>query len=232
MLDRDSREEGRVALVESLHTSPIVDLSEDFAAYKKLHPTRFRKLAKLDRRMRRDHEASVTLLEPPKDLAGELDRAFALEAAGWKGEAGTAILSAEETALFYRSVACAYHRLGELVLSTIVLDGELAAFDLCLTHRGRLWTLKSSYNESYRRLSPGNVLLLLEIERSFELGLEAVELLGGQEDYKLAFATSDRDHLRFRAYRRRPGALARFTYRRWTRPVLRRGYRQLLGAAH
>jgi hypothetical protein len=76
------------------------------------------------------------------------------------------------------------------------------------------------------------VLLLLEIEHSFELGLEAVELLGGNEDYKLAFATSDRDHLRFRAYRRRPGSLARFAYRRWARPVLRQGYRQLAAIAH
>ena len=116
--------------------------------------------------MRRDHEASVALVEAPTDLEGELDRAFELEAAGWKGEAGTAIDSTKETALFYRSVASAYHRLGELRLSTIVLDGELAAFDLCLLHGDRLWTLKSSYNESFPRLSPGNVLLLLEIERS------------------------------------------------------------------
>ena len=231
-LDRDSREERRVALVESLHTSPIIDLSADFAAYKRLHPSRFRKLAKLDRRMRRDHEASVVLLEAPKDLEGELDLAFELEAAGWKGEAGTAIDSAKETALFYRSVASAYHRLGELRLSTIVLDGELAAFDLCLLHSSRVWTLKTSYNDSYRRLSPGNVLLLLEIERSFELGLEAVELLGGFEDYKVPFATSKRDHLRFRAYRRRPGPLARFAYRRWARPALLHGYRQVAGIAH
>jgi CelD/BcsL family acetyltransferase involved in cellulose biosynthesis len=226
-LARASRGAGQVALLEPLHTSPIVDLDGDFAAYSRLHPTRCRKLAKLGRKMRRDHQAEVTLLEVPSDLEWELDRAFALEAAGWKGAAGTAIVSAEDTARFYRSVASAYQRLGEFRLSTIVLDGELAAFDLCLLHGGRMWTLKGAYNESYRRLSPGMVLLLWEIERSFELGLEAVELLGGIEGYKLAFATSEREHLRFRAYRRRPAPLARFAYQRWARPVLRYGYRQL-----
>ncbi|MEK6328847.1 MAG: GNAT family N-acetyltransferase, partial [Actinomycetota bacterium] len=225
-LARDSRGAGRVALVESLHTSPIIDLHADFGAYMRLHPTRFGKLAKLGRRMRRDHEAEVALLEVPKNLDSELDRAFALEAAGWKGTAGTAIDSASETASFYRSVARAYHRLGEFRLSTIALDGELAAFDFCLLHSRRLWTLKCAYDESFRRLSPGLVLLLWEVERSFELGLEAVELLGGREEYKLAFATSEREHLRFRAYRRRPASLAQFAYRRWARPVLRRGYRQ------
>ncbi len=126
-------------------------------------------------------------------------------------------------------MADAYQRLGELRLSTITLDGELAAFDLCLLHANRLWTLKGAYDESHRRLSPGMVLLLWEIERSFELGLEAVELLGGIEEYKLAFATSEREHRRFRAYRRRPAPLARFAYRRWARPALRTGYRQLSG---
>jgi CelD/BcsL family acetyltransferase involved in cellulose biosynthesis len=231
-LARDSRGARRVALVESLHTSPIIDLKDDFAAYARLHPTRVRKLAKLGRKMRRDHEAEVMLLEAPaglEGLEGELDRAFELEAAGWKGAAGTAIVSAEETARFYRSVAGAYQRLGELRLSTITLDGELAAFDLCLLHANRLWTLKGSYNESFGRLSPGMVLLLWEIERSFALGLEAVELLGDAEDYKLAFATSERHHRRFRAYRRRPAPLARFAYRRWARPALRTGYQQLSG---
>jgi CelD/BcsL family acetyltransferase involved in cellulose biosynthesis len=226
-LARHSRGAGRVALVEPLHTSPIIDLNDDFAAYTRLHPTRCRKLAKLGRKMQRDHEADVALVEVPSNLDAELDRAFELEAAGWKGAAGTAMVSAEETARFYRSVATAFQQLGELRLSTIVLDGELAAFDLCLLHSNRLWTLKSAYNESYRRLSPGMVLLLWEIERSFELGLEAVELLGGIEEYKLGFATSERGHLRFRAYRRRPASLARFAYRRWARPVLRHGYRQL-----
>jgi hypothetical protein len=70
-------------------------------------------------------------------------------------------------------------------------------------------------------------LLLWEIERSFELGLEAVELLGDIEDYKLAFATSERQHRRFQAYRRRPASMARFAYRRWARPALKQGRRQL-----
>jgi CelD/BcsL family acetyltransferase involved in cellulose biosynthesis len=226
-LARDSRGARRVALVESLHTSPIIDLQGDFEDYRLLHPSRCRKLAKLGRKMQRDHQAEVSLLSAPQDLERELDRAFALEAAGWKGAAGTAIVSASETARFYRSVAGAYQRLGELCLSTITLDGELAAFDLCLLHANRLWTLKGSYNERYRHLSPGMVLLMWEIERSYELGLEAVELLGGNEDYKLAFATSQREHRRFRAYRRQAAPLARFAYWRWARPLLRMGYRQL-----
>ena len=61
-LARDSRGARRVALVESLHTSPIIDLQGDFEAYRRLHPSRCRKLAKLGRKMLRDHQAEVSLL--------------------------------------------------------------------------------------------------------------------------------------------------------------------------
>lgn len=226
-LARDSRGAGLLSLVEPVHTSPIIDLRGDFAAYRDLHPSRCRKLAKLGRKMLRDYDSEVALVEIPDDLDAELDRAFELEAAGWKGTAGTAMASAENTARFYRSVARAYQRSGELRLSTITLDGGLAAFDICLLNSRRLWTLKGSYGEKHSRLSPGNVLLLWEIERSFEMGLEAVELLGDAEEYKLGFATSERQHRRFRAYARRPASVARFAYRRWARPMMKEGYRQL-----
>jgi CelD/BcsL family acetyltransferase involved in cellulose biosynthesis len=223
-LVKDSRGAGLVSLVESLHTSPIIDLEGEFADYRRLH--RCRKLAKKGAGMWRDHEVEVALLESPDDLDGELDRAFELEAAGWKGAVGTAMASVDETARFYRSIAKAYQGHGELGLSTVTLDGELVAFDFCLIHAKRVWSLKCAYNEDHRRRSPGNVLLLWEIERAYELGLDAVELLGDREDYKLAFSTSEREHRRFRAYSRRPASLARFAYRRWARPVLKHGYRQ------
>lgn len=225
-LVRDSRGAGLVSLIEAVHTSPIIDLEGEFADYERLHSS-CRKLTKRGRRMLRDYEAEVMLLESPSDLDVELDRAFELEAAGWKGGAGTAMASAEDTARFYRSVAKAYQGFGELGLSTVVLDGELAAFDFCLLHGKRAWSLKCGYSEAHRRLSPGNVLLLWEIERAYELGFDAVELLGDREDYKLAFSTSEREHRRFRAYSRRPASLARFAYRRWARPMLKHGYRQL-----
>ena len=41
----------------------------------------------------------------PDDLDAELARGFAVEASGWKGESGTAILSDERTMTFYRRVA-------------------------------------------------------------------------------------------------------------------------------
>jgi CelD/BcsL family acetyltransferase involved in cellulose biosynthesis len=223
------------SLIEREHVSPIVELEGDFAAWRKRTRRQWRTpIERFRRKMLREHDAQLVLVEQPVDLERELDEGFAVEASGWKGRQGTAITSAEDTEAFYRGVARAFHARGELRLSRIVLDGDVVAFDMCLLHGRRLCLLKLGYDERFRRLSPGLVLQLSIIERCFELGLEAFELHGDEAEWKRKFSTAERRHVCLRAYSRSPRPSLDFAYRRFARPLLRRGYhraRALRGSA-
>ena len=61
----------------------------------------------------------------------------------------------------------------------------------------------------------GLVLELATIERCFELGIEAHELLGADDEYKLRFSTSQRRHRYFRAFPRGLGPAMRYAWRRF-----------------
>lgn len=76
-------------------------------------------------------------------------------------------------------------------MSEVTIDGELAAMALNIIHRGR-------------------ALL--------ELGLEAYEFGGAEEEYERRFATGQRAYHRLQIYRRDPMSLARYLYRRHVRP--------------
>ncbi len=222
LLVESSRAARRLTLVERQHTAPIVDTGGDYEAYRQ--EIKHRLGAPLDRFRRkatRDYDASFVFVEPPADLELELRRGFELEASGWKGRAATAILSSPETELFYRGVAEAFHAAGELRLSRIDLDGKPAAFDFSILHANRLFLIKTAYDESHRKLAPGLVLRLGIIERCFELGLEAHELLGDAEPWKLKFSTSERETRTLRSYPRRPAEATRYAYRRALRPALK-----------
>jgi len=165
--------------------------------------------------------AVVTPLARPVDVDADIDRALALEASGWKGRRGTAIANDPATERFYRSVARAFANRDELRLSSVTLEGELVAFDLCLVANGRLWIPKGSIDERHRRLSPGIVLLVAEIEAALENGASGVELLGDADAYKLPFATRTRRHGTAHGARLRPAPVLRVAYRRALRPRLR-----------
>jgi len=216
----------RLVAIEPQHVSPTVTLDGDFPEFRSRTRARWgAPLERFERKMARDHDARFFLVEAPRDLEAELAAGFRVEASGWKGSAGTAIVSRPETERFYREVARAYAANGGLRLSAITLDGTLVAFDLCLLSKGRLHLLKTGYDEKFRRLAPGLVLRLKVIERCFELKLESHELGGGSDPWKLKFSDAGRPHVVLRSLRPRPAGVMRWSYRRALRPVLRRAYR-------
>jgi CelD/BcsL family acetyltransferase involved in cellulose biosynthesis len=223
-----SRGAGRITWTEPGPRSAVAETAGGLESYLRGRPrdTR-RELGRLRRKLAKEQRATLEVLSEPSALAVELQACFELEAAGWKGRRGTAILSSPDTARFYRAVADAFARRGELRLSTISVEGRPIAFDLGLVSGRRLWVPKGGYDETFRRYGPGLVLLLAEVEQAFELGLEAVELLGEAEPYKQPFATTYRRHCAVHSHRWRPVPLARLSYRRAARPILRRVYRKL-----
>jgi CelD/BcsL family acetyltransferase involved in cellulose biosynthesis len=228
ILRREIRQAGMLEIVEPVHVSPIVDTAGDYEEWREASKPRWSApLERFRRKMARDHEARFEIVEPPADLERQLRRGFEVEASGWKGARGTAILSSAETTAFYQSVARAFHARGELRLSAIELDGRVAAFDLTLLHDGRLYLLKTAFDEAFRKLAPGLVMRLSIIERCFELGLQAHELLGDDSEWKRKFSTGERRHATLRAYARRPLPIGQFGYRTLARPLLKRAQDRL-----
>lgn len=171
-------------------------------------------LERFRRKMGRDHAARFSAVERPDHLAETLDAGFEVEAMGWKGRAGTAILSSDATALFYRRLAERFHARDDLRVSSIELDGAMAAFNLYLLHERRLYLLKTGFDERFRKLAPGLVMQLNTIERCFDLGLASYELLGDRAEWKAKFATFERPYVVWRAFARTPRPMLHYAYRR------------------
>ena len=228
LLEAAARDASLRILLEASYVSPVVETSGDLDAWVKESNSSWKKrIARYRRKMERDHEAELEIVAVPDRLDDRLEEGFRLEQSGWKGDGGTAILSAPETELFYREIARRFHGRGELRLSRIALDGEPVAFSFCIQAGHRLYSLKVGYDERWRKLVPGLVMQLSIIEHCFELGLDAYELLGETSDWKAKVATGSRSHVNLRAFPRGPGGTVRYGYRARVRPVLKRCYRRL-----
>lgn len=216
----DARRHGRLVVVDDRHVSPIVEVAGGWDAYWKANKARLSETARRRRKLHREHEVEEHLVVAPDDLDAVLAEGFALEASGWKGRSGTAILDDERTAGFYRDAAAGYADAGLLRLSYLRVDGDMTAFDLAVLDGGAYLLLKTAYDESLRALAPGMALRLAVVERCFELGVDH-DFLGDDMPYKRVFSTTERRHLAVRAFRRAPVGVAGWLWRRRIRPALR-----------
>lgn len=222
-----AQERGRLPLVQPTQTQPIVALRGSWEEYRAGLDRDWRKdVERRGRRLADALEPQVRVLEGPVDVARELERGFAAEAAGWKGRRGTSVSDDPAATRFYREVAESFAACGRLRLSAIEVAGEVIAFDYCLLDHGRVWILKGGFDERFRRFAPGLVLTFRQLERACELGLEAVELLGESVPWKLRLANDFRRQCFVGAYAPGSPAVAGYALRRgW--PALRRAYRRV-----
>lgn len=156
------------------------------------------------------------------DLERLLEEGFAVEAAGWKGDGGTAIASHPETRAFYTDIARWLAPRGELRLSFLRLDGRAIAFDLAIEEGGRHSLLKTGYDESFAALSPGQELHAFMIQRAFTEGLQRFDFLGKDDRWKREWASSAEVQVQLQSFRRTPPALADWAAQRYLRPMARR----------
>ena len=130
---------------------------------------RSKKLKEL-RRLRRKLEAFGTVAfrtaKTPSEANEALERFFALEASGWKGRSGTALIQDAGRSTFVRSMLRDLSLSGKIRVDGLYAGDALVAGAISLVSGGTVAFWKIAYDETFARFSPG-VLLTQELTRAF-----------------------------------------------------------------
>lgn len=126
------------------------------------------KLKELRRQRRRLAELGEIAFETAKtarDVEDALGRYLQVEAASWKGRAGSAAMSDPQAAQFLMQAVTGLASEGKARIDLFTLDGRAIASTITLFAGNRAWFWKTAYDESYARFSPG-VQLALDLTKS------------------------------------------------------------------
>lgn len=173
---------------------PFIPLSGGWETFEKTLTSKLRtECRRRRRRLEESGRVTLDIVDGSADLAQLLDEAFAIEAAGWKGQNGTAISSRRESETFYREIAAWAAERGWLRLAFLRLDGRALAFDYSFEDERGHYLLKTSFHPDARAFAPGVLLHYEMIRRSFYLGLSTYQFLGHDEPWKLDWAKDRQD---------------------------------------
>lgn len=127
-----------------------------------------KEVRRLWRRLAERGRLEIEVLSPGTGAAASPEMArtwgeefLRLEASGWKGRGGTALLCRASDREFFRRVIAGAHERGRLMMLALRLDGRAIAMKCNLLAGDGGFAFKIAYDEEYGGLSPG---FLLEIE--------------------------------------------------------------------
>lgn len=108
----------------------------------------------------------------------QLTEFMSVEASGWKGRAGTAILKSNELCAFYRTLARRLAAAGWLEWHFLRADSRTIAGNLAIRFDGVITVWKLGYDEDYKHYSPGGMLFQALLDRAFaDPEIDEVDLL-------------------------------------------------------
>lgn len=123
----------------------------------------------------------------PAQIEDALKDGLSLEAAGWKGEAGTAIASDPQIESFYSRLAKGAAALGWLRLQFLTLDGRRIAFNYGIEYGNTSFSIKIGHDPQYRRYAPGHTLTWLILQDAGQRGYTEFDFLGDDDPWKLTW---------------------------------------------
>ena len=131
-----------------------------------------------------------------------------MEASGWKGQNGSALLCDPLRGAFFRRFALGASQKGLLRIAFMRIDGRAVAMQLNAESANRLWLLKIGHDEGFARCSPGQQLMLHVVRDAAMRGLQAIEFLGEPEPWTQFWTPTVRKCVALRAYPFTPPAIA------------------------
>lgn len=217
-----------IVFAEPAGGSPVLKVPQGTDPLTLLSSRRRSDLRRMRRRAEEIGPVAVEMRTPaPEEVAGLLDRAFAIEASGWKGRRHTAVTqNPVQTRFFYRYFTLAAAA-GQCRIAFLTIGGETAAMQVMIEDDRALWLFKIGYDEHFARVSPGTLLFTEVIRQAAAEGLDRVEFLGQDTPWTALWETTLKRNIKLRYYPRtalglatlaRDGAMvtARRTWRRWS----------------
>ncbi len=204
-LEKTARAHGYRVEVRSAMRSPYVVIDSDWTTYeRRLSRNLIGDLRRCRRRLEERGGLTITISDGRDGLEELLEQLFLVDAHSWQAAARTAIVSHKNTQQFYENVCRWAASRGSLRVSLLRVADRTVAMELGLEEAGVHFAMKSSYDQSYRRFSPGKILLHGVIESAFTGRLKRVELLGAEDRYRRLWASHTRERLNLQAYASSP----------------------------
>ncbi|MCF6368753.1 GNAT family N-acetyltransferase [Rhizobium halophilum] len=150
-----------VTLTERLQR-PMLESAEPAETYLKeaISPHHYREMRRQWRRLAAQGRLEYAVARQPEDVRLKMEEFLALEGMGWKGRKRTALINDRYRAAFAREAITNLAEIDAVRIHTVEYQGKAIASLVVFLMAGEAFTWKTAYDETFRRHSPGKLLMM------------------------------------------------------------------------
>ncbi len=123
-------------------------------------------------------EVKLECINTPNEIDIAIINYGELEASGWKNKKGTAVRVDNAQGKFYRDLIRALSGQNEARIYAYKFNEKIVAIDLCINNKDQIIILKTTYDESFKNLSPALLLKQDYFKEIFETNFKVIEFYG------------------------------------------------------
>ncbi len=113
-----------------------------------------------------------------------LQRLYELEASGWKGEQGNAILLREKDRRFHDDIAIAAQNSGYLSLHALEMKGQVVAVSMGFNYKKIFFGMKMGWDQGLKSFSLGHLLINAILKDCLRNSVTEFHMMGLKSDWK------------------------------------------------
>ena len=196
--------DGTVVRTQDYIQTAWVDIDGSFDTY---WETRGKNLRQNTRKQRNKLKAEGTetrleCIDSPTAVAGAMADYGKLESAGWKAGDGTAVHPDNVQGRFYRDMLENFCAMGRGRIYRYCFGDKVVAMDLCIQDEDAIVILKTTYDESYKVVSPSTLMRQDQFQQLFnEHTFKRIEFFGKIMEWHTRWTGSARDIYHANIYR-------------------------------
>jgi len=183
-----------VTVFKKVSSSPFLSIHTDWESFLKSKSKHFREEQKRKaNKMRRAGRVDFVKVSNPDQIHEVMRDILSVERNSWKEKEGSSFTAGPGLQGFYSDVAETFARKHCLCTYLVYFNSVPVAHLFGIAYENRYYALKTSYDESYKELSPGVFLFTSALQDIFGCGLKEFDFLGVESRWKNELASGTRD---------------------------------------
>ncbi len=197
-------EDGATVRTQDYIQTAWVDIDADFDAYWEARGKNLKQNMRKQRNKLKAEgtESRLECIDSAAAVADAMADYGKLESAGWKAADGTAVHPDNAQGRFYRDMLENFCALGRGRIYRYWFGDKVVAMDLCIQDKSSIVILKTTYDESYKVVSPSTLMRQDQFQQLFdEQAFERIEFFGKVMEWHTRWTDKSRSVYHANTYR-------------------------------